>query len=404
MSGFRVVAFALLLAVVTAGGFAVGATQGGQTMSVQTVENGSNYLGPNASDVDRSRQGATSLDAAVAVRANAGGVRATFSAESVKRKYLAAANDTDRRRVVRSETDRLARHVEVLERREAETIEGYAAGDLDEADLFRRLAIIDGEANTRADTAAWLQSRAAADLDMGAESGRLSTLRIRLLALCGPVRRQVGSGINGSETSRVQAEAASGGLVLATVDRNENGDDVYVREAYTPAIRTRGNTARYAGNLPQVAARIGELYPWVNNRTADVGIQQLIGGEGAKLYSMEVRYDGGRVTPYLDGGTDRVEKEEQRQRIVDLPTDRRNATGGDGELDVTVRMTYASGPLGVNATNPATNRTVNATVFINDDRVGPTKSETLWTVAPRGPANVTVVHGDSRVTTTVRAG
>jgi hypothetical protein len=403
MSGFRVVAFALLLAVVTAGGFAVGATQGGQTMSVQTVENGSNYLGPNASDVDRSRQGATSLDAAVAVRANAGGVRATFSAESVKRKYLAAANDTDRRRVVRSETDRLARHVEVLERREAETIEGYAAGDLDEADLFRRLAIIDGEANTRADTAAWLQSRAAADLDMGAESSRLSTLRIRLLALSGPVRTQVASGMNGSETSRVQAEAAGGGLVLATVDRNENGDDVYVREAYTPAIRTRGQTDRYAGNLPEVAARIGELYTWVNNRTADVGIQQLIGGDGARLYSMEVRYEGGRVTPYLDGGTDRVEKEEQRQRTVELPTDRRNATSDDGELDVTIRTTYPTGPLGVNPTNPATNRTVNATVFVNDDRVGPTNRETLWTVAPRGPTNVTVVYRDSRVETTVLA-
>ena len=117
---------------------------------------------------------------------------------------------------------------------------------------------------------------------------------------------------------------------------------------------------------------------------------------------MEFNYDRGWLTPYLDGGTGRVVKEDQRRELTDRPTDRRDATSDDGTLSVTVRTTYASGPMGVNATDPATGRPVNATVLVDGDRVGPTRRGTRWTVEPRGAVNVTVVRGDATVTTTVR--
>jgi hypothetical protein len=403
MTGSRAVAVVGLLTLATIGGLALGATQSGPTMSVQPVENSSNYLGPNESAVDRSGQATPSLDVAATVSANASRVRSRFSDRSMAAKYGNASTDAERRRVVENETERLARRVEALESRDSETIEGYAAGDVGEAELLRTLAIIDAEAETRTASAEWLESRAH-DLDMTAESRRLSTLRIRLMALQGPVRQTVARGLDGSSPSRVHAEVAGGGLVLATVESNEVGETVYTREAYTPAIRNRRDTDRYA-DFGEVFGRLAEIYPWVNDRSPRVDNSIRIGrpGEGALLYSMQFTYDRGRLTPYLDGGTGRVVKEEQRQHVADLPTKRQTATNPDGDLAVVVETTYASGPLGVNATDPSTGRAVDATVHVDGDPVGTTDGETFWTVAPRGSANVTVAHGDSTATTTVRA-
>jgi hypothetical protein len=411
MVGLRVVLVALLCTLATVGGIALGATQDGSELSIQTVENGSNYLGPNASDVDRSGQASTSFDVGATVRANAGDVRSTVLDASVKRKYESAATATQRQRVVKAETEGLAREVNALERREQRTLDEYAAGELGERDLFRTLAIIDGEADTLAGTVAWLETRANEindsnnGLRMTDELRRLSALRIRLQALCGPVRTKATRGMNGSSTNRIHAEVADGGLVLATVDRTRDGGYTYTREAYTPAIRTRQRTDRYDGRFGEVFARLGEIYPWVIDHPPRVANSNRIGrGEGgARLYSVDLNYGQSRLTPYLDGGSGRVVKEQQRRRVEAMPTERRTATSDTSGLNVTVRTTYASGPLGVNATNPSRNRTVDATVYLNGDSVGRTDQGTFWTVAPRGAANVTVVHGNTTVTTTVRA-
>ena len=403
MAGPRAFALVLLVTLGTVGAIAVGATQQGPAMTVQPVENGSNYLGPNAADVDRSGQATASLDVAATVGANAGSVRSTFSRVSVRKRYEAAATPSDRRRVVGTGVDRLARRVAALERREVRAIDRYAAGERGETDLLRTLASVDAEAAARAETARWLESRAV-DLEMATESRRLSTLRIRLLALRGPVRTDVAAGLDGSKPTRVHVETADGGLVLATVERNAAGEYVYAREAYSPAIRNRRGGNRYE-DFGEVFNRLAERYPWVNARSPRVDDSVRIGraGEGAPLYSMEFNYDRGWLTPYLDGGTGRVVKEDKRRELTDRPIDRSDATSDDGTLAVTVRTTYASGPVAVNATDPATGRPVNATVLVDGERVGPTRRGTRWTVEPRGAVNVTVVRGDATVTTTVRA-
>lgn len=402
MTGLRAVALALLVTLGSLGGGVLAATQPGGSMSIQPVENGSNYLGPNATDVDRSGQATTSLDVAATVSANAGEVRSTFTRVSVRRNYEAAETPADRERVVRNGTDRLDDRVAALERREVAAIERYAAGDIQEADLFRTLAGIDAEAGERAETARWLATRAR-DLEMDDTASRLATLRIRLISLRGPVRDEIAAGLDGSNPTRVHVEVADGGIVLATTVRTDAGDTDYVREAYDPSIRTRGGTDRYGGNFGDVFDRLGEIYPWVNERNPGVDNPVRIGRDGARLYSIDFTYDGTSHTPYLDGGTGTVVKEEKRQQLDELPTERTNETSPDGTLEVTVGTTYASGPLGVTAVDTTTGEPVNATVLIDGDRVGHTMGGTAWTVAPRGDANVTVRHDGARVSTTVRA-
>ncbi|PSQ35457.1 hypothetical protein BRD05_05030, partial [Halobacteriales archaeon QS_9_70_65] len=74
MDSHRAVAVALLVCAATLGAVSIGATQeaDGPAMSVQQAENTSNYLGPNASDIDRSGEETTSLDVGAAVSTNGG--------------------------------------------------------------------------------------------------------------------------------------------------------------------------------------------------------------------------------------------------------------------------------------------------------------------------------------------
>jgi hypothetical protein len=364
-------------------------------MVVQTAENTSNYLGPNASDVDRSGQETTSIDVAATVSANGGEVRSTFSMVSLQRKYDDAGSEEARRTVVRNGTDRLAGRVDALESREIDSIDRYAGGEIEEADLFRILSGIHAEAEQRAETARWLQNRAG-ELGMSEEAARLSTLRIRLTPLEGPVRDDIIEGLDGTKTTRVHAETAGGGLVLATVQRQEDGRYVYVREAYTPGIRNVRDSDRY-GNFVEVFSRLTEIYPWVNEGNPGVDDPDRIGTEGARLYSIVYRYDHGELTPYLDGGTGRVVKETQRKHVDRVPTESFNRTNGADSLRVRVDTTYASGPLGVTAYDTATGQPVDASVTVNGDHVGRTGGQRLWTVAPRGQINATVTHDGETV-------
>ena len=398
MSGSRTVVLilALLVCLGAFGGVALATTQQSSSMTVQPIDDASNYLAPDAGDVERGGQETTSLDVAASVSANAAGVRSTFSTVSFRRTYDDADTDADRRAVVRNGTERLAERVDALERREQRAIEAYARGETSQEDLFRTLAAIDAEAGARSSTAAELRDRAT-DLGMDAEAERLSALRIRLVPLQGPVREEITEGLDGERT-RVHAEAAAGGLVLATVQEDEDGDPVYLREAYDPGIRGVGPDDRYEGDVGAVFDRLGEIYPWVNDGNVGVADANFISADAARLYSITYEHDHGRLTPYLDGGSNRVVRETQRLRVATLPTESRNVTADSNPetLRVRVETTYPGGPLGVTAFDTATGERVDARVAVDGTVVGSTDGERLWTVAPRGRANVTVVD-DERV-------
>jgi hypothetical protein len=416
MHGSRAVALALLVCLGTLAGVTLGATQQdpGPQMTIQTAENTSNYLGPAVGDIDRSGQETTSLDVAAAVGTNAGGVRATFSRVSLERKYDDADSAEQRRAVVRNGTDQLADRVATLERREAAAIDRYSRGEISERDLFRTLSAIAAKAGAQASTASWLETRAD-ELEMDAALTRLSPLQIRLVPLQGPVRNDIVDGLDGQAEARVHVEAVGGGLVLATVRRQDDGDYVYVREAYSPAMRDVRTTDRYDGNIIQVDERLRESYPWVTpERGENVDGSELIGTRTALLYTISYDHPHGRTTPYLDGGSGRVVREIQRSDVDRLPTEGRKVTSEGGDLLVRIERTRPGGPLGVTAfenatafdnattaSDNATDRGVNASVAVDGERVGHTQSEWLWTIEPRGEPEVTVTYEGETVTVTL---
>lgn len=403
MTGLRAVGFALLVALGALGGVAVVSTQQGPSVTVQPVENTSNYLGPNASDVDRSGQAATSLDVGATVSANAAGIRSTFSRASLEQKYENADSREARRAVVRNGTDSLAVRVDALERKEVTTIDRYASGDISERDLFRELAGIHTEATKRSGTAAWLESRAA-ELGMSDVVRRVGTLQLRLVPLRGPVRAEVREGLDGSDRTRVHAETAEGGLVLTTIVQAADGDHVYVREAYDAAIRDLGAEDQYGGDLGSVFFRFGEIYTWVGEQNPVTGQSNRIGIPGGpRLYTIPLQHNHGTLTPFLAGDSDRVVKETQRLQIDRLPTETRNVTGEDGDLRVRIDTTYVSGPIGVTAIDNATGQRVDASVAIDGEAVGRTRGDRVWTIEPKTAMTVTVRHGGGTVNVTTGA-
>lgn len=403
MAGLRAVALALLVTLGTLGGVALGATQTDPSVSLQSVNDTANYLGANGSDVARSGQSETSLDVGATVGANGGEVRSRFVRASLRQEYEDAESPAARRAVVRNGTERLADRVDSLERAEMAAIDGYASGELSEADLFRRLARIDAESRQRDETAAWLQDRAD-ELRMDEQARRLSRLRIRLTALQGPVRAAVRDGLDGTNPARVHAETAGGSLVLATTSREDGGEYVYVREAYRPEIRDVADADRYGGRYDAAFEQFRQRYTWVHDGSEALqfsGFQ--IGTRGARLYGIEYTHDHGRLTSYLDGGSDLIVKETHSQRVDRIPTESRNVTNDDGDIRVFIETTYASGPLGVTVTDEATGEPLNATVSLDGERVGATRAGTAWAVAPRGETDVTVRYEGDRVTTNVTA-
>lgn len=395
MNGLRAVVLALLVSLGTVGGAALGATQQGadRPMSVQSAENTSNYLGPNDEDVERSGQAATELDVAATVSVNAGQVRSTFTQVSLERKYGNAESPEENRSVVRNGTDQLAQRVDALEQREREAIDQYARGEIAEGDLFRILSGIDAEATERIESAKWLESRADEN-DMSDTAARLSALRIRLTPLAGPVRDNITAGLDGETTSRFYVETAGDGLVLATTTRRANGEYVYVRETYSSEMRDLNGQDRYAENYSELVSRLEEIYPWTTatENTRGFGSLVILGTSDARLYSLEFSHRHGQLKPYVSGGSGEVVREIQRKQVDEVPTDSLNRTSDDGELRVLLDTTYAGGPFGVTAYDNGTGQPVNASVAVDGHSIGSTGEERLWTVAPRGQTNVTVVH------------
>ncbi|PSP91552.1 hypothetical protein BRC84_07065 [Halobacteriales archaeon QS_1_68_44] len=254
MDGFRAVAVALLVCAATLGAVSVGATQAdGPAVSVQQADNTSNYLGPNASDVGRSGEATTSLDVGAAVSAGGGQARSTYSRDTLQGEYQSADSEEERRAVVRNGTNRLAGRVDALERRETRAVEGYAGGEITESGLLRILSTVGAKADAQDETAEWLNARAN-ELGMRDESDRLDSLRLRLVPLQGPVRDDVTESLDGRMSARVHAEVGQGGVVLSTVTR-QDGEYVYVREAYDPAIRDTGDTDTGRGGNGSTACR-----------------------------------------------------------------------------------------------------------------------------------------------------
>lgn len=403
MDGVRALVLALLLCVAPIGGIVVDAEAVGglaepqettadpdRSMTVLATPNTSEYLAPSAGDIERSGNHTAGLDVAAAIEADAGGLEGAYLGETIERRYANAATDAERDAVVEDGVDRLATRVDELRETERTAIRRYNEGAIDTRELLRTLTVVSRTAGTTVDRLEWLETRANR-LDMDAEANRAATDRVRLLSTTGPVRDELADAAAGEGPARVYAETAGNGIVLATVDRD---DETFLREAFDPSARDTETPDQYGGSPLLALERVERIYPWVTENNLGVSASP-IGPTFDRVYRFSIPHSHGELETYLDSGSEAVTVEFQRNDLESFPTDTtRTTTNG---LHLVVDTTRGGGPIGVSVRDDATGDSVDARLELNGDPIGSTGEDRLWAVAPRGPVTVNATYAGETV-------
>lgn len=391
MNGARVVLVVLLCVLGSVGG--VTATEApAPSMSVLSAENTSEYLTPGTEDIDRTSQKTAGLDVAGAVSTNVGEVRATYHQTAMERSYRNAETESERRTIVAESADSVVNRSRQLESKAETAVQRYGAGEIDETELTRTVAMLDRNAEATVQSIRWLEVRADR-LGMDETEKRLASERVRLLPLQGPVRGNLDNAISGDGDIRVHIEVNESGLILAQM-ADGGVPETYLREAHDPDARTVNIEDRYGGNPSPALDRIEELYPWVTEN--GVGSVGATGPALVRLYVFEYSHPHGELETYLDSGSADILYEVQRNDPEAVPTTTRWLVQGD--LRVQLNSTRGGGPLGVSVVDETTDQRVDAEVEIDGDSIGSTEGGELWTVAPRGATTINATHDGQTVT------
>ena len=398
MNGSRAVVFALLCCLASVSGVAVQAQTGNEsTMSVTPNNGTAEYLAPPPSAIDRSERSTAGLDVAGAVSDNAIELQTTYQRVNFQRAYRNAETDTERRMILRNAAEWYTERTDRLEQRRRTTIQQYGRGDISSGELFRTLSAVDRGASVMESNIGWFENNAE-DLGMSGVQSQLDTDRVRLITLQGPLGDALGEALEGERPLLVHVDVSGNATVLATV-KPDAGQPTYVREAYDPSARSIGVPDTYDGDLSPALDRIESLYPWVTDNGSPT--VDFIGPDAARLYRFEYDHPHGSLLTYLDGGSENVVREIQRNDPESVPTNTVETV--DGGLLLRLNTTRAGGPLGVTVLNETSGEPVAATVAINGQRTAHTDGGRIWTVAPRGTVTVNATH-DGRslsVTTTL---
>jgi len=400
MNGSRAVVFALLCCFALVSGVAVHAQTGGESTMSVTGDNGTaEYLAPPPSAVDRSESATATLDVAGAVGDNAIELQTTYQRVNFQRAYRNAESDTERRMVLRNAATWYSERTDRLERRQRTAIRQYGDGEIGSQELFRTLAAVDRGAAAMESNVGWFENNAD-DLGMSGVRTQLNTDRVRLLTLQSPLGSTLESAFEGKRTLTVHTEVSDNATVLATVETDTNGGQTYLREAHDPSARSIGVPDTYDGDLSPALDRIETLYPWVTDNGSPT--VDFLGPDRARLYRFEYDHPHGTLRTYLDGGSEDIVTEIQRNDPEAVPTDTVETV--DGDLLLRVNTTRAGGPLGVTVLNETSGEPVAAAVGVNGREVGNTDGGRVWTVGPRGTVTVNATH-DGRslsITTTLQ--
>jgi hypothetical protein len=396
MNGSRAVVFALLCCLASVSGVAVQAQTGNEsTMSVTPNNGTAEYLAPPPSAIDRSERSTASLDVAGAVGDNAIELQTTYQRVNFQRAYRNAETDTERRMILRTAAEWYTERTDRLEQRRRTAIRQYGRGDISSGDLFRTLTAVDRGASVMESNIGWFENNAE-DLGMSGVRSQLDTDRVRLITLQGPLGDALGEALEGERPLLVHVDVSGNATVLATV-KSDAGQQTYVREAYDPSARSIGVPDTYDGDLSPALDRIESLYPWVTDNGSPT--VDFIGPDAARLYRFEYDHPHGSLLTYLDGGSENVVTEIQRNDPESVPTNTVETV--DGDLRLRVNTTRAGGPLGVTVLNETSGEPVAAMVEINGQRAAPTDGGRVWTVAPRGTVTVTATHDGRSLSVTM---
>jgi hypothetical protein len=187
-------------------------------------------------------------------------------------------------------------------------------------------------------------------------------------------------------------EVAPNGTVLSMID-----DGRYVREAYR---NDRQTAATLQIPFDTVVSRMQTTYPTALNQSTGWGISYLTGGG---VYRLDFEPSGTSLTAYLHGGTQEVYYEIREEQLADAGSSLTASAVANGTRLV-VNRSYRGGPLRIATVDNATGDPVEATVFVENARLGTGPDGVAWTLTPDTlQFSVTAVRPSGNVTLVVRA-
>lgn len=352
-------------------------------VEVRAQPNTTSYLAIPNDRVESDRYGEQSLDVAGTVAADVERLRGEYAAVAFE---LELANTTDHEaRVDRIEAE--IAHIETrtddLEQRQQDAIDAFNAGEITASQLLRELATVDAAARQLEGRTDELRRAVQQLPTTNGLYTQVDNLPADLVPLYGGVRAEVRRAMEANETVRVHVVTSGDGVVLSTV-----ADGQYVREAYLASERRPDDVDQFNG-IGDAESRAAQLYPWISARTDFAG-----GGYGdTSVYYLSTSHPHGELETHLDGASNAVFREEQVKQLNSLPT--QSQTAANGNLQLQVNRTHATGPLRVKLTNPNTGMPINASVRVNGQRVGQTGSNgELWTITPHEAVRINATTTD----------
>ena len=360
------------------------------------------YLAIRSADVERTRFASAHIDAGGTAALDRAEIEGRYSYLTLVESFTSAGTAVEREAAVEVALTRLDDRVAAVERRERRALAAFNGGEMSAQTYLRELAVVDTSADELSRSLTQLYEYVDSMRDPPVAPDRIAELKARLVGLRGPVRDRASAAMRGeSAPTRVFVETSDTGVVLATVAGPEFNRQ-YIREAYLPSSRDPGGTDQFRTgrgyDLGAARERASELYPWTfaNAGPTSAGLRT---GEPylyrAGIYSVTVDHPHGTATQgdlvvYIDGATGEVFHEVQFKDLSEIPTEEPVVNRALG-IYVGVNRTHGGGPLSVDTRSNATGGPVNATVFVDGDRVGTTGSDgKLWTVAPREAYTVAV--------------
>ncbi|MWG34645.1 DUF7096 domain-containing protein [Halomarina oriensis] len=365
--------------------------------NVGCVDNSSNYLSLNASDVVTISQNDTTLDVSTAVATDVEATTRSFSVEAFTNAYRATPRE-DRRAVVERYGNELENRTADLRERERDALRAYNDGDITAEEYLRTLAEIDAKADVLWELSFDVRNRWQAATGQR-NRDPYAGVRADLFALRSPVRDEIQAAYSGDrERLQVHLTTTDTGFSLATY-LADGTQQVYVRETYLGSVR-RVSTGddRYGDDIYDALDRVRTLYPWTLSSTNE--LPDLNGYGGA--YRADKTHPQGRTTVFLDGQSGRVFADHQRSILDRLPVRYTAETNASNGLTVGLGQTHRGGPLNVTVTDETGER-VPANVTIDGRPVGETGDDgELWTVTPYGNSFVVRAEHDGETVTIVR--
>lgn len=345
-------------------------------------------------EITRSEVTRQSVDLGQAVEFGVNATSMRLETESTVERISSLERSDQRQRLLLGELNRIEQQVITLNGDQRSAVEAYGAERISSRTLLVQLASVSARASALEERRQRLADLAERTEGFSYSSQRLESLRRELDTLTGPVRSYAVKTIRGDvPAGRFYVATGPESVVLSTVTEDE-----YVREAYRGDRRDQDENRISPQDAVNATAR---SYPKIWRQKTDYTVL----GAGDN-YLVQVPYDTGRLSAFVDSGSGEVFKEFQRRQL-NRSTVNQTRTRSQNGLRLTISRSYPGSPLYVNLTDADTDEPIAANITIgpaeNDSTlIGRTDANgELWTVTPDYRFTIFAIKGNSFVFITV---